>query len=670
MTDYQSEFARSLASPVDFWREQAQHIAWYQNPQTILDQDANRNPAWFSDGTLNSCYLALDYQIEQGRGARVALIYDSPVTGIKAQYTYAHLRDEVARFAGVLLDLGVVPGDRVVIYMPMIPEAAIAMLACARIGAVHSVVFGGFAASELATRIDDARPRVILSASCGIEFSTVIDYKPLLDEAIKLASHAIEASVVFQRELNADIFPDAASHRASLTSPWDLDWQTLTAGAQLAPCIPVAAGHPLYILYTSGTTGKPKGIVRDNGGHAVALAYSMRSIFDAGAGDVFWAASDVGWVVGHSYIVYGPLFAGCTSVLFEGKPVRTPDAGTFWRVAAEHRVNVFFAAPTGFRAIRKEDPDATLLQQYDLSALRTLFVAGERTDPATWQWLSDNLGIPVIDHWWQTETGWPVSAAPMGIEVHPPKPGSVCLPVPGFDVRILSFEQTDEHTSANDAAKVELKVAGKTTEAGGRDQLRPGEEGDVVIKLPLPPGCLTTIWGDHKRYVSSYLSEHPGYFHTGDGGYIDVDGYLYIMGRTDDVINVAGHRLSTGRMEEVVSGHPAVAECAVIGIEDPVKGQVPTGLVIVKDGINIGHAELEAELVALVRQEVGAFANFHRAVMVPRLPRTRSGKILRQVIRKIVDKKPWVMPATIDDPAILDELRQLLIDHHIGLISQ
>ena len=633
MADYRTEFDRSINSPVEFWADQAEFVPWYKKPSIILGKDSNDNDAWFEDGELNSAYFALDYHVEQGRGEQTALIYDSPVTETTRQYSFSELTDVVARFAGVLEGLGVEKGDRVIVYMPMIPEAVVAMLACARIGAIHSVVFGGFAAKELATRINDARPKVILTASCGIEFTNVIEYKPLIDEALQIAEHAIEACVVYQRVQSV----------SRLDNKWDMDWQSLLDSAEPVPCVPLAAHHPLYILYTSGTTGKPKGVVRDNGGHAVALAYSLRSIYDVSAGDVFWAASDVGWVVGHSYIVYGPLFAGCTTVLFEGKPVRTPDAGTFWRVASEHKVNVFFAAPTGFRAIRKEDPGAELLKQYDLSALKSLFVAGERTDPSTYEWLCDILKVPVIDHWWQTETGWPISADPLGMESHEPKAGSVCLPVPGYNVQILSEDD---------------------------ELLPPGEEGDVVIKLPLPPGCLPTVWGDHDRYVDSYLSQHEGCFQTGDGGYIDEDGYLFIMGRTDDVINIAGHRLSTGQLEEVVAAHPAIAECAVVGIEDRDKGQIPVGLVIIKDGVNVEIKTLEAELVQMVRNDIGAFANFKRVVMVARLPKTRSGKILRQVIRKIVDLKPYETPATIDDPMILDEIKDAFTTNGIGLIAE
>ena len=632
MADYRSEFDESLASPADYWGRQAEYVAWYRKPTNILSKDKHGNDAWFVDGKLNSSYLALDYHIEQGRGEQDALIYDSPVTGSSARYTFNELRDAVARFAGVLVKLGVEAGDRVIIYMPMIPEAAIAMLACARIGAIHSVVFGGFAARELAARIDDATPKVILCASCGIEFSNVIEYKPLIDEALKIADHPVEYCLVLQRE----------EARADMSASRDRDWRALLEDAAPVAPVPLASDHPLYILYTSGTTGTPKGVVRDNGGHAVALIYSLRNLYNVEAGEVFWAASDVGWVVGHSYIVYGPLFQGCTTILFEGKPVRTPDAGSFWRVIADHGVNVFFTAPTAFRAIRKEDPEAKLLRQYDLGSLRTLFVAGERTDPATYEWLREILGIPVIDHWWQTETGWPVAAAPLGLEAFEPKAGSVCLPVPGFDVQIVSAE-------------------GK--------RLGANEEGDVVIGLPLPPGCLPTVWGDHRRYIDSYLSEHEGYYHTGDGGYKDEEGYLYIMGRTDDVINVAGHRLSTGRMEEVIAAHPAVAECAVVGIEDREKGQVPVGMVIVKDGVNIQLDSLRRELVAMVRSDIGAFANFRQVIQVVRLPKTRSGKILRQVMRKIVDAKPYETPATIDDPAILDEIADAFRENGIGMIA-
>jgi acyl-coenzyme A synthetase/AMP-(fatty) acid ligase len=621
--NYISEYRRSIDDPEGFWREKAADIDWFEFPPTILDQDPNGAWRWFRGGKLNTCWLALDRHVEHGLGDRIALIYDSPATGTVARYSFTELRDWVARVAGGLAALGVGKGDRVIVYMPMVPEAAVAMLACARIGAVHSVVFGGFAAPELALRIDDAAPKVVLSASCGIEFATVIPYKPLLDEAIRLAQHKPNTCVILQR-------PQVA---APLDSTRDLDWREWESSATAVDCVPVDATDPLYILYTSGTTGKPKGVVRDNGGHAVALDYSMQAVYGVGPGDVFWAASDVGWVVGHSYIVYGPLIHGCTTILYEGKPVRTPDAGAFWRVIAEHRVKTFFVAPTAFRAIKKEDPDGRLKARYDISCLQYLFVAGERLDPPTYHWLKEMLPIPVIDHWWQTETGWPMCANLAGIELMPTKPGSPTLPVPGYDLAILD----------DDGVRV-----------------GPGIEGNVVVKGPLPPGALPTVWGNHERYVESYWSRFPGFYLTGDGGYVDADGYLYVMGRVDDVINVAGHRLSTGAMEEIVASHPAVAECAVIGIEDADRGQVPLGLLLLKDGVNIDAETLQAELVAMVRHSIGAFANFKRAVVVKRLPKTRSGKILRQVLRKMVDGRPFTVPSTIDDPAILGEIEGAL----------
>ncbi|MDA7775282.1 propionyl-CoA synthetase [Pseudomonadales bacterium] len=631
---YKAAFAESLQRPAEFWKTQADSIDWFRKPENILSRGENGNDVWFADGELNSAHIALDFHVDNGRADQPALIYDSPVTNTIKTYTYRELRDNVALFAGALENLGVVKGDRVIIYMPMIPEAAIAMLACARIGAVHSVVFGGFAARELATRIDDSEPRVLLSASCGIEFANTIAYKPLIDEAIDLASHKPETCVILQR-------PQCEAAMGAR----DLDWyQALTnANGKMANCVPMLATDPLYILYTSGTTGKPKGVVRDNGGHAVALQYSMKAVYGVEAGEVFWGASDVGWVVGHSYIVYAPLFAGCTTILFEGKPVRTPDAGTFWRIIQDHKVNVFFTAPTGFRAMRKEDPNSELLKKYDISSLRTLFVAGERTDPPTYHWLREILQIPVIDHWWQTETGWPVAGNLMGLDPAGTKAGSVSFPVPGFNVQILSEAHKQEAA---------------------------GEEGDVVIKLPLPPGCLPTVWGDHDRYHDAYMTLHPGYYHTGDGGYFDEDGYLYIMGRTDDVINVAGHRLSTGEMEEIVAAHPAVAECAVIGIEDPDKGQIPMALLLLKDGINDTHEKIKLDLTALVRKEIGAFANFKQSIVVDRLPKTRSGKILRQVMRKIADKQPFEPPATIDDPMILTEIEAALVENGIGMVGR
>ena len=622
LEQYRQTHARSLAEPEAFWREQAQRIEWFEQPQSILSEDASGVQRWYAGGKLNTAWLALDRHVEAGRGDEIALIYDSPASDIYTRYSYSELRDWVAQVAGALRALGVGKGDRVVIYMPMVPETAVAMLACARLGAIHSVVFGGFAAPELALRIDDATPKVVLSASCGIEFDKVIPYKPLLDAAVEQAEHKVSHCVVLQR-------PQAV---ATLQEPRDIDWQAFERLGEPAACEVMDATDPLYILYTSGTTGKPKGVLRDTGGHAVALAYSMSEIYGAQMGEAFWAASDVGWVVGHSYIVYGPLIMGCASVLFEGKPVRTPDSSTFWRVIRDYQVRVFFVAPTAFRAIRKEDPEGELRKQYDLSSLRTLYVAGERLDPATYHWLDDVLACPVIDHWWQTESGWPICANMAGPGLLPIKPGALALPVPGYDLRIV----------AQDGSEVAA-----------------GEEGDVVIKAPLPPGTLPTVWGDHDRFVAAYWSKYPGFYLTGDGGYVDEDGYLYIMGRVDDVINVAGHRLSTGQMEEVVANHPAVAECAVIGIEDADKGQVPLGLVVLQDGANTQVDALTTELIAAVRAEVGAFANFRRVVEVDRLPKTRSGKILRQTLRSIIDGKAFEVPSTIDDPSILDEIDAL-----------
>ncbi len=553
MGRYAEEFHRSLADPDGFWGEAARAIDWYREPSTVLDASNPSFSHWFPDGVLNTCFNALDRHVRDGRGGQAALIYDSPVTGTQRTYTYTELLDEVARFAGVLRGLGVDKGDRVIIYMPMIPEAPIAMLACARIGAVHSVVFGGFAAAELATRIDDAAPKVVVSASCGIETSRIIEYKPILDRAINLARNKPERCVILQR-------PQAV---AELTAGRDLDWSQAAAEAEPADCVPVAATDPLYILYTSGTTAKPKGVVRDNGGHAVALRWSMDNIYDTKPGEVYWAASDVGWVVGHSYIVYAPLLTGCTTVLYEGKPVGTPDAGAFWRVIAEHKVKTLFTAPTAFRAIKKEDPEGKLLQEYDLSGFKILFLAGERLDPETYRWAGQLLGVPVVDHWWQTETGWAIAADLMGLEALPTKPGSPTMPVPGYDVRIVDADGTE---------------------------MKADETGEIVVKLPLPPGCLPTLWGDDERFVSSYLSQHPGFYITGDGGYRDRDGYLYVMGRIDDVINVAGHRLSTGQMEEVLASHPAVAECAVIGVDDDFKGQIPRGFVVLKAGVSTDPA--------------------------------------------------------------------------------
>ena len=594
-------------------------------PPSILEQDDNGAWRWFRGGLTNSCWLALDRHVQSGRGEQTALIYDSPVTDAVARFTYAELQARTALVAGGLAALGVAKGDRVVIYMPMVPEAVIAMLACARIGAVHSVVFGGFAAPELASRIDDAAPKVILSASCGIEVTNVIPYKPLLDEAIRLAQHQVAHCVVLQR-------PQC---EAALSQGRDLDWAAWEAGSAPADWLPVDAADPLYILYTSGTTGRPKGVVRDNGGHAVALNWTMPAIYGVDAGDVFWAASDVGWVVGHSYIVYGPLMRGCTTVLFEGKPVRTPDAGAFWRVIQDHRVNCFFTAPTAFRAIKKEDPDCLLQRRYDISSLRHQFVAGERLDPPTYHWLRKHLDVPVIDHWWQTETGWSICANLAGVELMETRPGSPTVPTPGYDLRVFNQD-------------------GK--------ELPEGQEGALVVKDPLPPGAFTTIWGDHQRFMDAYWSRYPGFYLTGDGGYRDADGYVYVMGRIDDLINVAGHRLSTGQLEEVVANHPAVAECAVVGVQDADKGQVPFGLVVLKDGVNLQEAALRAELIRLVRTSVGPFANFKQLAVVARLPKTRSGKILRQTLRKLLDGEQVAIPSTIDDPAIIGEIRARIPD--------
>jgi propionyl-CoA synthetase len=616
-------YRRSIEDPAGFWGEAAGLIDWYREPDIVLEDSNAPFYRWFVGGELNTCHNALDRHVEGGRADQLALVYDSPVTGRTRRYTYRELRDEVARFAGALASLGVGKGDRVVVYMPMVPEAAIAMLACARLGTVHSVVFGGFAAHELAIRIDDARPKVVVSASCGIEGARVIEYKPLLDRAIEMAHHRPEHCLILQRE----------QAEAKLVQGRDFDWAGLMDHAEPAACVPVAATDPLYILYTSGTTALPKGVVRDNGGHAVALRWSMPNIYDSHPGDVFWAASDVGWVVGHSYIVYAPLLTGCTTVLYEGKPVGTPDPGAFWRVIAEHDVKALFTAPTAFRAIKKEDPNGEHVRKHDLSGFRYLFLAGERLDPDTYHWASDLLGVPVVDHWWQTETGWPIAANCMGIDPLPVKPGSATKPVPGYDVQILDDD--------------------------GRP-VGPGVEGAVAIRLPLPPGTLPTLWRDDERYVQSYLSRFPGHYVTGDGGHLDEDGYLFVMGRIDDVINVAGHRLSTGAMEAVLAQHPDVAECAVIGVHDALKGQVPVGFVVLKAGVTTDPGEVETELLAMVRDQIGAIASLHRILTVDRLPKTRSGKILRGTMRKIADAEDYEVPSTIDDPAILDEISSAL----------
>ncbi|PWJ21640.1 propionyl-CoA synthetase [Jannaschia seohaensis] len=621
MGQYAEVYGAWQKDPEAFWAEAARAVDWTKAPLTVLDDSAAPLYRWFADAEGNTCYNAVDRHVEAGRGDQPAIIHDSPVTDSKTTITYAELQDRVARLAGVLAARGVTKGDRVVIYMPMVPEALVAMLACARIGAVHSVVFGGFAAHELAVRINDAAPKAVLSASCGIEGKRVIAYKPLLDEAIAQSEHKPDLCVIFQR-------PQA---EAALTPGRDLDWAEAVAAAEPVGCTPVGGADPLYILYTSGTTGQPKGVVRHSGGHMVALLWTMKNLYNVQAGDVFWAASDVGWVVGHSYICYGPLLAGCTTVVFEGKPVGTPDPGTFWRVIEEHDVKVLFTAPTALRAIKREDPEAAYLKKYDLSGLQALFLAGERADPATIEWAQTHLQKPVIDHWWQTETGWAIAANPLGIEELPIKPGSPAVPMPGYEVEIL-----DE--------------AGHPVPAGTL--------GAIAIKLPLPPGTFPTLWNAEARYRKSYLDTFPGYYETGDAGVKDEDGYLYIMARTDDVINVAGHRLSTGAMEEVLSAHPDVAECAVIGIGDTLKGQSPLGLVCLNAGADRSEEEIQKECVALVRQEIGPVAAFKQCIVIDALPKTRSGKILRGTMVAIADGTPWKMPATIDDPAVLDAIAE------------
>ena len=601
------------------WQQVADEIFWYRAPAELLDSSNPPFYRWYPDGITNACYNALDIHVDQGRGDQAALIYDSPVTQTKRRITYSELLDEVSRFAGVLAAQGVGKGDRVIIYLPMVPEALIAMLACARIGAIHSVVFGGFASKELAVRIDDATPRMVVSASCGVEPARLVPYKPLLDQAIELADHKPQCCVILQRPML----------EAELLKGRDIDWQQAMAEAEPADCVPVEANHPLYILYTSGTTGQPKGVVRDTGGSIVALKWSMPNIYDVQPGDVYWAASDVGWVVGHSYIVYGPLFNGNTTLIYEGKPVGTPDPGAFWRVIEEYDVKVLFTAPTAFRAIKKEDPAAEYVKQYDLSGLKSLFLAGERCDPDTLQWAEENLGVPVIDHWWQTETGWSICANCLGIEQLPIVPGSPARPVPGYEVAVLD----------NDGNPVAS-----------------GEIGALVIELPLPPGAFTTLWNADERFESTYFSHYPGYYETGDAGYIDDNGYVFVMARTDDVINVAGHRLSTGAMEEVLAAHPDVAECAVIGVADALKGQLPLGLLVLSADVDRDSGEIAAEVIESVRNEIGPVAAFKLCAVVERLPKTRSGKILRGTMRSIADGEPWTMPATIEDAGALDDV--------------
>jgi len=610
-------YAQSINQPEIFWGKAAEQVYWTKKWDKVLDDSGKPFYKWFPGGELNTCYNALDYQVESGRGEQAAIIYDSPVTDTIQKISYRELLEKVARFAGVLTVLGVKKGDTVIIYMPMIPETVVAMLSCCRIGAIHSVVFGGFAPRELAIRIDDAKPKVVISASCGIDGKKILPYKPLLAEAVKLAAHKPERCIIYQR----------SQMLAELAAPRDLDWNAMMKDAPAVPCTPVASTDPLYILYTSGTTGRPKGVMRDNGGHAVALKWSMKYVYNINPGEVFWAASDVGWVVGHSYIVYAPLMYGCTTILYEGKPVGTPDPGAFWRVISQHGVSVLFTAPTAFRAIKKEDPNGDYLKKYNISSLKYLFLAGERLDPDTYHWASDMLHIPVVDHWWQTESGWPIAANCMGIEPFPIKAGSPTKPVPGYTVQIIDLE--------------------------GR-QLSAGEEGAVVIKLPLPPGFMPTLWQDDTRYLES-ITESPGYYSyvTGDGGFFDEDGYIFIMGRIDDVINVAGHRLATGTMEEIVFQHKDVAECAICGAEDQLKGQVPVGFVVLKAGVERNPAEIVDELIQMVRSELGALACFKQAAIVRALPKTRSGKILRGTMRKIVDGKDYDIPSTIDDPDVL-----------------
>ena len=617
---YAEVYSRSFSDAEAFWAEAAEDIHWYKKWDKVLDDSNPPFYRWFTGGEVNTCYNAVDRHVEAGRGDQLALIYDTPITGEPTQkITFRELQHKVAHFAGALKAQGVEKGDRVIIYMPMVPEAAIAMLACARIGAVHSVVFGGFAPNELATRIEDAKPKLMISASCGIEPSGVIAYKPLLDEAINLSSEKPDKCIIVQR----------SQVEAELIEGRDIEWSESLEGVEPVDCVPVAATDPLYILYTSGTTGEPKGVVRDNAGHMVALKWSMQNVYDVSPGQVFWTASDVGWVVGHSYIVYAPLFHGCTTILFEGKPVGTPDAGVFWRIISEHGVEVFFTAPTAFRAIKRDDPDAEHMKKYDLSRFRILFLAGERSDPDTIQWAEEHLKVPVIDHYWQTETGWPMLANPMGIEHMPVKYGSPSKPVPGYDFKVLDSECRE---------------------------LGAGEMGALCVKLPLPPGCLPTLWNKDERYVDSYLSEYPGFYKTGDAGYMDEEGYVYVMSRTDDIINVAGHRLSTGGMEEVLSAHPDVAECAVIGVKDQLKGQLPLGFLVLKAGVEKEDEAIVSEVVQLVRSQIGAVASFRQATVVKRLPKTRSGKILRGTMASIADGEEYKMPATIDDPAILPEI--------------
>lgn len=625
MSNYDAVFSQSINNPEEFWGEAAKGIDWYSEYDKVLDSSNPPFYRWFSGGKMNTCYNAIDRHVNNGRADQTAIIFDSPVTDSITKISYKELLEKVSTFAGGLQSLGVTKGDTVVIYMPMIPEAAVAMLACARIGAIHSVVFGGFAPHELAIRIDDAKPKVLITASGAIEGAKTLAYKPLVDSAIEQSVHEVEKVILFKRP-----FVDA-----EMKAGRDLDWIELASNSQPADCVELDATDPLYILYTSGTTGMPKGVLRDNGGHAVALAWSMKGVYNMDPGDVWWSASDVGWVVGHSYIVYAPLLIGATTVFYEGKPIGTPDAGAFWRVIAEHKVKTMFTAPTAFRAIKKEDPNGELFKKYDISSFECLYLAGERTDPDTYHWAVDLIGVPVIDHWWQTETAWPIVANCRGIEEFPVKPGSPTKAVPGYDVRVLD----------NEGVEVEA-----------------GVEGNIVVKLPLPPGNLVTLWNNEERFVKSYMSTYPGYYETSDGGYVDKDGYVFVMGRMDDVINIAGHRLSTGSMEEIISNHPDIAECAVIGTEDKLKGQLPVGFFVLKAGVERDTKEIEAELVKMVRESIGPIACFRESSVVKRLPKTRSGKILRGTMRSIASGKDYNMPSTIDDPTILDEITDTLTD--------
>lgn len=627
---YKELYTQSIEHPQVFWADQANQIAWYSKPKNILSKDENDYPLWYKDGELNICYLALDQHIQDGHGDQIAFVYDSPVTQTVKKYSYAEVKTEVAKLAGGMQSLGLKKGDTAIIYMPMIPQAAFAMLACARIGVIHSVVFGGFAPHELAIKIDDCKPRLIITASSGIEIDRLITYKPLVDEAIELASHRPKKVIVFNRKLGARI----------PFKKYDVDYDALVYGSEETACVPVSSSHPLYILYTSGTTGKPKGVVRDTGGYAVALKFSMQSIYDVKAGEVFWAASDVGWVVGHSFIVYGPLINRNTSILFEGKPIKTPDASTFWRIINEHKVNAMFTAPTAIRGIKKEDPEGDFIKKYDLSSLKTQYLAGERCDIATLEWYTKHIPIPAIDHWWQTESGWPMIATMMGVEFFPIKPGSVGKAVCGYNIKIFNEEGIE---------------------------LGPNEEGYVLLQLPLPPGTLLDLWQDNPRFKAGYLNKFPGYYFSGDGGYKDEEDYIFITGRVDDVINVAGHRLSTAEMEEVVASHPSVAECAVIGIHDELKGQIPLALVVTKLGTDMEHYQLEQQIIKLVRKQIGAVASLRNVVIVQRLPKTRSGKILRKLMRGIADGADFQIPSTIDDESIIAEIIETLTKYKIGV---